>query len=385
MFHRVNAFICLSATLATLYGPGKAIGSEILLRQAITAELRYDTNANLSGNDQTANSDTVVVFAPQFEVINDRGRITLSALYRPTGYYYLKQPEINTINHYAMASMNTQPSQNTTFELSDVFTYTKESLEASLINVQTGRSGIVSNTVSTGMGYHATENTELSLNMSDNVLDFKDPYATDTRTDSASAGIRYAATERTSLNTTYTYTNFSFKHLGQPGHHLSTQSLSAGITHIFPYDLTVDMSGGAVYAPSITGRYDWVASAGITKTFQHSLFSINYSRSTTNSAGLTDEINLNERYGVRLSHSITDRIEASVSGEYVFNHTKPVAVVDMTSYDVVVSGIWRAKSWLTFGAGYSHFKQISRGTSGIDFKRDHFFVNLTATTFEQKF
>lgn len=377
--------VCLAAAplVLPLVLPDAAMCADVMFKQAITSELRYDTNAFVRPEGQHQTGDMVLLITPQFNLSTERRGITLTGYYSPSGSIYFNNSELNSISHYASVGMNTQLTQKWSLNASDVFTYSKETLDTSLIGIQTSRANVWSNTANIGTAYSLTDKASVSLSFSDNIFRSDDPSAIRSRTDSASLGLGYNATANTSLNASYGHSNFYFD-TPQGTNNIETHSGSAGITHRFPYSLDVSLSGGANYTPSFSKKYDWIASATVKKSFQYSSASLEYSRGITNTSGLTDQLNIHDRYSAVVDYSITRSTDLIIFGDYSQSRSKPVDLVRIKSYSAGIRGKWQMYSWMSMEAGYSHFKQVSDGLIGDDFKRDHFFVSMTITTYEGK-
>lgn len=357
------------------------------LRQTIMAELRYDTNASVEVEGRPAGDDFAFVLTPGFEAINQDGKLTLTGLYRPTNYYYFQNQDLNTLSHSAMVEADYRFSSRTTGMVQERVTYTKESLETTLIGLQNERGSIFSNTVNLATSHQVTQRTSLSLAASDYVLDFSDPAAMDSRNDSVDASVGFQATPETRLTGSY---NFSYARFDQAGVTTSqrTHSLSAGFNTRFRDSLLLSMSAGAVYAITpgqADGFFDWVAGAEARKTIDRYEAYLSYTRRTTTSTGVTDQLTLNESYSAGLSHDLSRNVSLTVSGNFTRNHSKPDARLDTKSYTAGASASWRVYEWLTMSTGFSVFRQEADGPLGFDVEREHVFLNLSMTTFERRY
>ncbi|MBI5343768.1 MAG: hypothetical protein HZB83_00250, partial [Deltaproteobacteria bacterium] len=297
------------------------------------------------------------------------------------GRRYLRFTELDSISHYASAGMKAELSEKTKLEAKEVFTYTKESLEAAETGIQTGRGGILSNTVSLMVEQATGQKTSFAVNLSDNVMRFDSPSAIDSRTSVAGIKGTYKMRETLSLNANYAFTAFLFD---QSDSDFETHSLQAGFTHQPSPGINIDVSGGAVYTQKRETR-DWIGEARLRKAAERSSFDIGYSRRSSNTSGLTDTGSINERYTLRWAYMLTELSDLALSGNYSTNKTRPVAVVDQSSYGAEIAWTWRAYKWLALSAGASHFQQRSDGAVGFDVSRYNVFVNIAATTYEQRF
>lgn len=354
------------------------------LRQSLLTEIRYDSNARIAPEGQTQADDMVFILVPSFEAVNSRGRTTLSANYSPMGYYYLKNSDINTISHDGTISLDYSHSPRSSFHVSDSITYSEESLDTTLIGLQNERSAIFNNIFTIGASHRLTTKTGVALSLSDTIVDFDAPASTDSRTDSASFSLSYQATPETALTGSYSYSYASFERPSNASSHYETQSIMAGFTSLFRNNLQFSLNGGVVLATSLENQFDWIASTELRKNFQRSSVNFNYARATTSSTGLTDQINLNDRFYAEWNYQFASNKGIKFSGSYTWNHTEPVSLLDTVSVSMGVSGSWRPYDWLSLSTGYTHFEQDSNGPLGEDLTRDHFFINATIATYERR-
>lgn len=359
---------------------GAANCADLTLTESVSAGFRYTNNATVQPEGQLVDEDFVMVISPQLELVNVRGRISLTGSYRLSASYYFKNPELNSLAHTASAGMNATLSQSTNLSVNDRFSYTKESLEDTITGIQRERGSTTSNAISIGLGHAFTSRTTGSISLSDTIYRYEGATVNTTRTDTASVGVGYAATERTSLSTSYGLTNISYDSSAGVNN-FTIHSLQAGFGYQFSPSAQLSLSAGAVYTPTIdTRRTDWIASGTATKTFERTSVTLGYSRGMTDTSGLVNQLNIHETYSLAAGHKLTDTVDISLSGNYSKNHTTPVSTIDLTSYGAGVSGSWHPYSWMSVSAGYNHFEQESHGVIGSDFVRDSISVNITATT-----
>lgn len=333
----------------------------------VAGEFRYDSNTDTGSTG--SGEDYVSVLAPQIEFISEGPKTRLNALYRLTGSYYLSNDHLNHLSHEAEAGANTQLSASTRLQAAYHFRYTEESREATTMNIQTSRTGIYSHTATLGATHVFTSKISAALNASESLLEFDDPALVDTRTDAAGLTASYILSERTTLGSTYSFTNMAF----DTGTDVQTHAVDASVDHRYSPTLELNASAGVVFSES--GDADWQAAAGIVKTLPKGSFSASYARGVTNSSGLTDQININDFFSAVLSHSISERLSLGLSASYSINKSSPERTVDLRSYQAGVSASWRARNWLTLGAAYSYYNQDSQNSLALDSERNT--VSLT--------
>lgn len=365
--------------------PEISSGAGTTLKQTIMAELRYDSNTRIVSESQQSEGGAIFFILPSFEAINTRERLVLNAIYRPTGYFYFQNSDLNTIAHSGMISADYNLSEQTSMRLEERLTVSTESLDTTSIGLQNQRGEIWTNTVNLSMNSRLTQRTGITLSASDYLLKFDNPVSIDSRNDSASAALNFQATPETQLNLSYNFSHASFDLPNGSTSSQNTHSLSTGFSSRFRDTMIFSMNAGAVYANIVgpePGIFDWVAMAEIRKSFQRDEATFSYTRRTTTSSGITDQLTLNESYGAELRHNFSSTVSLSLSGSYARNYSKPDNALDTKSFTAGASGSWQVYDWLAFGAGYSHFKQNADGPLGDDIDRDHIFVNVNMTTYE---
>ena len=364
--------------------PELAAAAGLTLRQTIMSELRYDTNALITPDGEQDSSDMVLQLGPDFEVTRDSEKLTLRAVYRPSFYYYFRRPELNTLSHSASAAMDYKYSVSTSFRAEDTLNYAKESLETTIIGIQNRRQAILMNTAIFSMSHRLTPRIGSGLSFSDNIVEFEDPIAVDSRNDAASISLSYQAAPATQVFTSYSFSRTEFDSPGDAiDPPLETQSVQAGFSTHYKNNLHFTLSGGVGHG-SANDQNFVTASTEVSKDFEKSSVSLTYNRQSTTATGLTNQLALNETYYAAWNYALTRSVSANLFGSYARNQTLNDNSVDVRSFYYGLSGEWQLYSWLSFGAGYNHFKQNSEGLTGDDLKRDHFFVNVRITTYEKR-
>lgn len=385
MSYRVRIISTICFIIVALCGYGSVSRADVIVRHAISTELRYDNNATVAANNETMNDDVIIFLSPQLQVLNERGRWTLDTFYRAMASFHYKNTDINSVNHYATLGMNALLTQKWSLEANEAVSYERESLlESALTGIQRSNDGLWSNTTSLQVNHQITQRASWSLNLSDSMMQFENSISVDSRSDSAGISGNYHITDSTSLTSSYTYaTHLFFASDGTT--QLENHFLMFGFSKDFSPFLNLDFSVGAVYAPSVNESYDWVANTELRKSFEASSIIAGYTRTTTHTMGLTDLLNLSETFSLSWNYSPVNSFNISVFGTYYQNNTKPIDVVDITSYRVGFSGGWRLSAGTTVNAGYSHFEQAAHGTLGTDLRRDNVFINVRVTPYERRF
>ncbi len=368
--------ICLCALAAGVLYAGAA-RADTTLKSSVASELAYDSNATIAPQGGNGVSDFLFRIAPQLNLVNERRNTTINAMYRLTSAYYFKHSDLNAVNHNASLNAKMTASPRLGLALNDSFTYTKDSLDTSPSGILLGRTSVTSNAVDASATYQFTERTSASLSASNNITQYNSTTATDSRVDTGGVSAQYAATPSTTLNGSYTFTNYTFDSAVTTT--TSSHSVMLGFIEEFPDALELKASAGVSYTPELGDKYNWLANASLRKDYRNGSATIGYSRSITNSSGLTDQLNVNENYTALLAYSATRFTDIALNATYSKNRTIPSSTLDLKSYSVGLTCTVRLYRWLDMEVGANHFRQSSAGTVGGDFIRDQAFIKFTAS------
>lgn len=352
----------------------------LVIQPSLGIEESYDSNPyGLSSAE--AEGDLVTSIVPQFELINEYRELRITGNYSLESRYNYYHSERNNATHTSGLGVtwNRMLTPNTSLSLSDfastLYT-TTDSLQVTDIGIQIRRSAHFSNIASVDLSHMLSRLNSLSVTASDSLVSYEDSSSIDTRTDSARVNFSRQFMSLMSANTSYTYTNFHFDRGMKDDTH--THSFQMGVSKQFPFDIILNLSGGAVYLGEIGDKSDWTAQASLSQRFEMSSLSLAYSRGVTTSSGLADEVNINESGSLTWSRSLSRTLSMNLSGVYSQNHTEPSSSLRATSYDTSISADWTPVSWFNFGVRYSHFQQWVEGPSVTEFSRDRVLISVTA-------
>lgn len=353
----------------------------LVIKPSLRIDESYDSNAYglSSGNEEGALMTSI---APQIEFINEYRELKITGNYTFTSNYnyYNSARNYMTNDSRLGVTWNRQFTERSSLSFSDfasTFYSSTDSLQVTDIGIQVRRAHVISNIASLALSHMLSRLNSVSLTASDSLIKYDDPSSTDTRTDSAGINFGRRLTSLTSANASYTFTNFHFENSMRDDTH--THSFQLGVSKQFPFDFTLNLSGGAVYFGEIGDKYDWIGQTSLLKSFETSSIGIAYSRGVTTSSGLTDEIIISDSGTLTWSRPLGRTINMALSGAYSQNHSEPSSSLKATSYDTSIRADWRPESWISVGVSYSHFQQWIDGLSARSLSRDKVFVSVTAS------
>lgn len=355
-----------------------AAGATNIVRTSVAGELSYDTNVEAGSGEPV--EDYIAVLAPRLEFVNENPNSLLNASYGFNLNSFLMDSVRNYVGHAADAGANVQLSETTSLQAAYNYRFTRDSREVTLTNIQTERSRTHSHQATLSATKVFSQNTSAGISAGVALFEYGLPALLDTRTDTAAVTVNYRFSDNLTVSPGYTFTNMHF----DTGAEVISHSLRVGAAYRYSPTIDLNASAGAVYSSAGDDRTDWQAGAGLVKTLPRGSFSISYARGIANSAGLTDQLNVNDTFSAALSHSLTAGVNLGLSAYYTLNRTMPASTLDIRSYQGEVSANWQARQWLTLGASYSYFNQDSRDALGIDFERNILSFNFTIQPYEYR-
>ena len=337
------------------------------MKPSLTVNEMYDSNANY-GNRDNQKGDFVSSVTPTIDFSNEGKGLALSGSYSLNSRYYSHEPELGYTGHNGNIGIQLDLSQRSAISFSDLVSYSKDTRETDGIGIQTSRTGILSNNATVALSHRLTGRTSLTLRGSDSFSKYDESSLIDSRTDSGGIDLSRQLNSSRSVNASYTYTNFHFENRG--GDDVHTQSFQIGLSEQFSSDISLTLSGGAVYSGEIGDKYDWTAQTSLSKKYEMSSIALAYSRGVATSSGLTDEITINDRGSLTFLQTLSKSMNLTISGGYAQSRSEPTGSVNVDSCDATVRTDWRPSSWISIGA------DIPASSSGLKGRRGQAFQGI---------
>lgn len=373
----------IALTILAALSPAVAVAENFTLRPSITFEERYDSNVRFRGSGTSDRGDLITSAIPQIKFMRKRARYDLDGQYSLEANYHAMNPELNNLSHRAYLDATIDLSKRTRLNVGDSFAYDKDSIRAADTGILVQRTNITANGAYAGVTREMSGKWELGLMLRDRLLEFGDPTLVDSRSDSVALQTRYRYSKSGAANLSYEYTKYRF----DTEKNVETHALMLGATEDVSPSTTVNISGGAVYAPSLdgNGKYFLVANAGIAAEYKDSTVNLSYRREVGVPTGLTDLISVSDRVAFAMEQKFSRAVVASVFGDITKTKTEPSSTVDVNSYNVGARAGWQPYMWLGLGAGISHYQQWSGDDLGVGLARNIIYVNVTFTGNDWRF
>lgn len=362
----------------------KAVAVNVEITPSFGLEERYDSNVFYRTEEEGIESDYITLVNPGIEVTGSTKTFSVGGRYSMRYRNHSRFQDLNAADHTAGLDMNLQMSRKTLLTVTDTFSYTPDSLRAIDIGIQTERTDILSNTLNVVLARELNPSTQASVTLSDYLVEFESPDLIDTRTDMAIATLAHRLSPHTTVTAAYGYSYFTFH---EPtgvvelayGENLDSHVFQMILERVFSFNAVLRIGGGATYTPEIDNRWDWVAEADFTKSFQRSSFGVAYSRLVSAAYGLSDEINIRDIVSATLNFNINRYFEINFSGAYAKNRTEPSGDVDASSYTATVGADWAPYSWMMVALGYTRFQQEDESLADRDIVRDMAYISVTVS------
>ncbi|MFQ5432909.1 MAG: hypothetical protein ACE5EN_10435 [Nitrospinota bacterium] len=376
--------VIFNMVLVGFHMVGTAIADGVSLIPSLRLGEQWDSNPFLTGEGGDIKQDFITEISPQLAVRSLSTRTQYSGSYRLDSRQYSRLRELDYISHTGNIAVESEPLPETSLSASDTYRFTPDSLEASDVGVQTSRDDIVSNFAFATLSRSLSSAGSVSLTLENTMQDFQDESLFDTRTDSASLSGSYIYSLNTAFTMSYRYTkNHYASAVGESS--TETHSAQLGVSNQLSPGVSISVSGGAAYTDGLDKAPNWTTSASYAKAFQATSFNMDYSRSVTNTSGLTNEINIRDSVSIDLNRTFGRSFSANLGGSLLKNRSEPSNNVDRTSYTANAGFAWRVLEWLSVDARYTRFQQWVDDLLGVSMARDQVFIGLTATPNELRF
>ncbi len=379
MYHKIRALLVLLLALFSL--PETVRAANNIITPSLTIGGIYDSNINFSNSTTDVNGiDYIALIRPGLAFSSESKRLTLKSSYSFEAKLYANNPTLNFFTHSGDVEMLDHITPRTSLGLTDTVRFSQETADAFNIGVQTRRTNTFLNTATIDVSHMFTEKTSGDLAYANTLLQFQDPAFSDTRTDTATATASYAYTPTTTLSASYEFTNFT-SNTSDGNITTATHTTSLGFSTKPTPSTSLSLSGGAVYTDVLNSHLNWNASAKASKAFKSTSVKLGYSRSITNSIGLSTQIIASQAYSVETAYKIGSSNLLSLSGFLFDDKVIEGTGVDFLSFQGVMTDEYKVNSWLKIVLGYSYFKQEDKAGLALadSFVRNVVYLNFNLT------
>ncbi len=204
---------------------------------------------------------------------------------------------------------------------------------------------------------------------------FEDPSLTDTTRHEVSAGINYEIASWSIPSLVYDYQAVDFETKQAQVH-----SVIFGYSHAMSPISSAVLSLGAAYPREGDTGYrktQIIGTFGLQRLMEDGELRVLYSRQVGTSGGFSKELAISNRVSVSLNRNMTQKLTATLIGEYALNKSIVGGAIDIHSFGVLAGAHYRVNPWLSLDVGYSHYGQVSDGSVGTDVVRNQALVSLT--------
>ena len=380
-----------------LIGPGRAHAGPWAVQTSLSISEQYDDNVFLSSGPDDPNiperSDLVTTLSPAVTISRTGERLTFTANYTPGLQLYSKFSKLNNLSHTGQINLTVVGLgrgflQQAKLDIREAASYSKQQADSQLDgeplgadSIRTRRTDTWRNSLSATLTLPFTASFSGAVSYTNRITIFEDSALIDTMGHNMSVNLKKQLTNRTIVNTAYSFQLFEFDSDRQVNHALST-----GITSTPTPALTVGLSAGASYSPdgdhvvpigsaTVTTQFQSVSmsanvsysqvgdqtaltgSATVTKQFQYTSASVSYSRDVSSAGGgFFRDLATSQSTGITLTRAMGERANVSLSSEYRDVRSRTQTGVTR-SFSVATAINYVLTSWLRATAAYHHFAQ----------------------------
>lgn len=406
---------------------------EVRIIPSIAITETYNSNLKNVGKNQGIKSDFETLVSPGITINNVWSGFQLSGSYNANNYFYSRNPNLNYVGHRLNMSLNGTLSKRTSFSITDTFSITEGSLNVIDIGVQTRRTRVAANSVNISLANQVSPKTSVSIGLSERLTEYDDQTifnfqgATslgtqtgkanisansanislvhqlslktsmniglsessteydnkalfDNRTAAADLSLNHQWTTEMSMNLSYSYSSYTFNK-GENRNDDDSESVNMNIVYVKPFSPTfsANLSAGISYYAGFYDATVFVSQSNIEKMFKNSSLRLTYSRSTSTSTGLNNELKINDRVSVVNSYTFSKQMTLSINGTVSKKSSRPTGSDDTIYYSTGITSGWQVKSWMKLSFGWLHYEQKTDSLLAEDLSRDRVYINLTAS------
>jgi len=379
-----NTIIIFFLALCGLFITTAAI-AETTLNPSLAINERFETNPLHASRGQK-NDDFITTITPEISLTQSWKTLKITGMYHAGIEIFAQSDENNQVAHFAALLMTASLGKKTELKAGDEASRSENVFDIAAVaagNVQIKRTTTIYNHLYVGIKHDISERLAVNILAEDSDLEFDDPAQIDTRTESVSTGFDYALKGTWKTGSTYRYDRFSFNRedLGNAELHFLSLRLAGK-----PYPtLTLNLSGGGVYSQDTDSKANWIADGSITKEFKKLALTANYSRTITQSVGLTNDVTIGNVVSATITSDLTDKLGLIITGNYGKSRSELNSTLDTKSYGGGISGAYKFRPWASLDFGYTYFKQLAADSSAAnDILDNSVFLNLILTPRELK-
>jgi hypothetical protein len=365
-------------------GTAPAEAQSIWVTPSFGVSEAYDTNVTLSPN---ATSDFVTSLKPGLALEFKDYPFTLNLSAGVIMQIYAENPSLDTYTDNVAFSggLTYAPTPRLTLSLADTYTRNvNPALVTPEVGITTGRFASTSNTVAPSISYKLDQLTTATLAYSMNVLRSDSSFATDSTTQTFTAGVSRELTPVVSGGVQYVYSLFQVSEQPDSDTHSPQITLAVRYTPT----ITVTSNTGPIWIKQLDGSYklSYSTSTQYAQVFSQGqgLITLGYSH-ITGTGGVTGIISTTQSVAGGASFQATQALKFVIAAAW--SKTESVgsgatgSSLDVTNYTASATLTYRLLSWLDFDASYRYLQQSGTGASaGVADLRDHIFtLGLTAT------
>jgi polysaccharide export outer membrane protein len=372
------------------------------LTASVTVSQRYDNNVFLAPQGEI--SDYIIRVTPELRISPSK-RTFGHLLYRAQLEQYKLNSDLNTLKHFGELELTPYQSTSTSLTLTDHFSYTPDSAEASPLGLVVPRGDVYTNDSTLRL-----QISRLNLNYRHGLQDYKVAGLTDTMSHKFEESVTLPLFWREMLTQSYLLRYYLQNHDTA----LYSHTVGIGLRHYFTSTFWVGAEGGVAYwhtlndagfhsSPTmryeVENRFDFKRPAGqlrlhisylddiraelvggIDFSVQKTQFGLDYSKGLTVEGGVLDGLVDRQLAGIHLQQGIGKKTELGLAAGYGIYQSVSGSQDRFESYRGEVNLAYLIRPWLKTGVYYQYRQQVSnQGLSANEFRNNLTMVSVTTT------
>ena len=317
----------------------------------------------------------------------------LGADYRAIAERYSRYSELDNVGHSASVDLGLDHipgSRTTSLSLTDTVRFLPEQPDFGGVAAQAGaldgpaplsapvqREDSLTNTGTLALTHQSSPSHSERIRYTNRLTRFKNSALLDSNTHEGGLDIISQLDADDSMTIAYSYRYFDYKKTEDSQNH----GFTVGWDHLFSASLSMTANVGLNYSIQSTDRSTGVIGKfNLSKSYKRVRWNVGYTKDVSLlGGGLSAEPVTTQTASASLAYTLTQNINATITGRITDNRSLRGDVVDILSWTAGTALTYQIRSWLSSGIRYNHLDQRVRAVVGNDLSRNQYIFDLTAT------
>lgn len=375
MFPKVK-IIAIAALLSCSLG-STAAEAAFSIQPSLSLQEAYDSNPELRSRSEGVDGTFKGTITPSLSMRYTGKTYHFAGSYNMTSYFHHEKPALDYNVHAATISAYTDIGKQSSLSITDNYSLNKGvQITDEAVGIHLSRAPIEFNTVSLALSTKYGSYWSLSFTVSDARTEYDDPTLIDTVTNTASVGADYKLSNKTSINTDYSFSRYGFD-ASSGATSQEVQNVSFGLARALAPTVNGAFSSGLIYSNGFSGDFDWNLNASLTKKAAQYEASLNLSRKVSDPSGLADDVVIVNSISFTGKYSLKQKVTLNADATATHTRSQADTAVDIITLSTSASINWELNSNISLDLNLTRYNQWVDNSAATSMIRDQVYLSLT--------